>query len=84
MFQEATLFAEEGWHETGDVGLNVDDLSLQLQGVEGGIRWEVEEEPGVVVRQHLYIEGRQRINSLPVSQILYPVPYLISQEGESD
>jgi len=30
MFQEATLFAEEGWHETGDVDLNVDDLSLQL------------------------------------------------------
>ncbi len=37
MFHEATLFAEEGWHETGDVDLNVDDLSLQLQGVEGGV-----------------------------------------------
>jgi hypothetical protein len=33
MFQKATLFAEEGWHEAGDVDLNVDDPSLQFQGM---------------------------------------------------
>ncbi len=64
MFHEATLFAEEGWHEAGNVDLNVDDLSLQLQGVEGSVGREVEEQPGVVVGQHLYIECSQRINSL--------------------
>jgi hypothetical protein len=38
MFQEATLFTEERWHEAGNVDLNVDDLSLQLQGVGVGGR----------------------------------------------